>query len=107
MTGVHDAFAGTSSYPGARARDGRDGALVEEADGSYRTGAGVSPGDTVALGLVGVGPDDLPSGAKAAYGAAGRDAADDEVRGVVYLDFTPGGGRGRAGSTGARAGCPR
>lgn len=92
VTGVHDAFAGTSSYPGARARDGRDGALVEEADGSYRTGAGVSPGDTVALGLVGVGPDDLPSGAKAAYGAAGRDAADDEMRGVVYLDFTPGGG---------------
>ncbi|WP_217254266.1 ABC transporter permease subunit [Streptomyces sp. AC602_WCS936] len=93
VTGVHDAFAGTSGYPGARAREGQGGGgLVRAADGSYRTSVGVSPGDTVALGLVGVAPDDLPSGAKTAYGAAGQDAAADEVSGVVYLDFTPGGG---------------
>ncbi|MEU6458244.1 ABC transporter permease subunit [Streptomyces sp. NPDC047065] len=93
VTGVHDAFAGTASYPSARAREGQDGGgLVKAADGAYRTSAGVSPGDTVALGLVGVLPDDLPSGTEPAYGAAGREAAPGEVSGVVYLDFTPGGG---------------
>ncbi len=108
VTGVHDAFAGKSTYPGARAREGQDGGgLVKAADGSYRTSTGVSPGDTVALGLVGVLPDDLPSGTKPAYGAAGREAATGEVSGVVYLDFTPGGEGSRAGSTGARTGCPR
>ncbi|MFF0514202.1 ABC transporter permease subunit [Streptomyces sp. NPDC004250] len=93
VSGVHDAFAGTASYPTARVREGQDGGgLVKAADGAYRTSAGVSPGDTVALGLVGVLPDDLPSGAEPAYGAAGREAASGEVSGVVYLDFTPGGG---------------
>ncbi|WP_425246552.1 ABC transporter permease subunit [Streptomyces sp. NEAU-NA10] len=87
---VHDAFRDTSAYPTARARDGQG--LTEAADGSYRTGASVSPGDSVALALVGVPPKDLPTGAEPAYAAAGRKAAPDELRGVVYLDFTPGGG---------------
>lgn len=60
----------------------------------------------MALGLVGVAPKDLPGDAGPAYAAAHRKAAADELRGVVYLDFTPGGGsRGR--STGGRAGCRR
>ncbi|KOU59572.1 ABC transporter permease [Streptomyces sp. MMG1533] len=87
---VHDAFTGTSSYPTARARDGQG--LAKGADGSYRTGTGASPGDSVTLGLVGVAPRDLPAGAEPAYAAAGRKAAPDELSGVVYLDFTPGGG---------------
>ncbi|MFD4410736.1 ABC transporter permease subunit [Streptomyces sp. NPDC058476] len=90
VVGVHDAFAGTSSYPTARARDGQG--LTQGADGSYRTTASASPGDTVGLGLVGVLPKDLPKDAKPAYAAAGQKAAGDELRGVVYLDFTPGGG---------------
>ncbi|MET7776572.1 MULTISPECIES: ABC transporter permease [Streptomyces] len=90
VVGVHDAFEGTSSYPTARARDGRG--LTKGADGSYRTTASASPGHTVGLGLVGVLPKDLPKDAKPAYTAAGQKAARDELRGVVYLDFTPGGG---------------
>ncbi|MCX5183835.1 ABC transporter permease subunit [Streptomyces sp. NBC_00268] len=90
VVGVHDAFEGTSSYPTARARDGRG--LTKGADGSYRTTAFASPGHTVGLGLVGVLPKDLPKDAKPAYAAAGQKAARDELRGVVYLDFTPGGG---------------
>jgi alpha-glucoside transport system permease protein len=46
----------------------------------------------VALGLVGVLPGDVPDGAEPAYAAAERQAAGGELRGVVYLDFTPGGG---------------
>ncbi|MDO0915828.1 ABC transporter permease subunit [Streptomyces sp. DT2A-34] len=87
---VHDAFQGTSTYPTARARDGQG--LTKGPDGSYRTSASVSPGEAVTLGLVGVLPDDLPGGTEPAYAAAGHKANPGELRGVVYLDFTPGGG---------------
>ncbi|PBC64639.1 ABC transporter permease [Streptomyces sp. Tue6028] len=90
VVSVHDAFKGTSSYPTARARDGQG--LTKGADGSYRTTAAASPGHAVDLGLVGVLADDLPGDARPAYPAAARKAAPDELRGVVYLDFTRGGG---------------
>ncbi|MEU0585138.1 ABC transporter permease subunit [Streptomyces sp. NPDC006132] len=99
VVSVHDAFEEQSSYPTARARDGQG--LTKEKDGSYRTSASVSPGDAVTLGLVGVQPADLPGDARPASGAAGRKAAADELRGVVYLDFTPGGG-GEQGKVDAR-----
>ncbi|WP_405566167.1 ABC transporter permease subunit [Streptomyces phaeochromogenes] len=87
---VHDAFKDASSYPNARARDGQG--LTKAADGSYGTTAAASPGDTVGLGLVGVRAEDLPGDARPAYPASGRKASADELRGVVYLDFTRGGG---------------
>ncbi|KAB1987247.1 ABC transporter permease subunit [Streptomyces triticiradicis] len=96
VVSVHDAFTGTSTYPTARARDGQG--LTEGADGSYGTTAPTTPGHTVGLGLVGVLPEDLPQGARPAYAAARRTAASDELRGVVYLDFTRGGG-GEQGRT--------
>ncbi|MFF8280836.1 ABC transporter permease subunit [Streptomyces lateritius] len=92
VVGVHDAFTGTSSYPTARPRD--DQGLRKTPDGSYGTAAAVSPGRTVDLGLVGVSPKDMPAEAKPASAAK---AGADEVRGAVYLDFTPGGG-GRPGA---------
>ncbi|MER6731859.1 ABC transporter permease subunit [Streptomyces puniciscabiei] len=91
VVSVHDAFEGTSSYPTAR---GRQGLLTQDHDGSYRTTA--SAGHSVALPMVGVLPKDLPKGAEPAAAAAARKAAPGELRGVVYLDFTPGGG-GRQG----------
>ncbi|MFJ6729056.1 carbohydrate ABC transporter permease [Streptomyces sp. NPDC091281] len=90
LVSVHDAFSDSAAYPTARARPGGD--LDADKDGSYTTGASVSPGDTVNLPLVGVAPKDLPSGAAPAFPASGEDAAPGELRGVVYLDFTPGGG---------------
>ncbi|MGW1951711.1 ABC transporter permease subunit [Streptomyces sp. NPDC001920] len=87
---VHDVFQGSSTYPTARARDGQQ--LTKGTDGSYRLNASASPGEAVTLGLVGVLPDDVPDGAEPAYAAAGAKARPDELRGVVYLDFTPGGG---------------
>ena len=87
---IHDAFEGASSYPTARARQGQG--LTQGRDGSYVTSAGVAPGDSVTLPMVGVLPKDLPKAASPAYAAAGKKAASDELRGVVYLDFTPGGG---------------
>ncbi|MEU6918959.1 ABC transporter permease [Streptomyces olindensis] len=99
VVSVHDAFEAESSYPTARARDGQG--LTKEKDGSYRTSASVSPGDAMTLGLVGVQPGDLPGDARPASGAAGRKAGPGELRGVVYLDFTPGGG-GEQGKVDAR-----
>ncbi|MFD7698108.1 ABC transporter permease subunit [Streptomyces sp. NPDC059805] len=88
---VHDMFQDTSAYPTARARDGQGG-LTKASDGAYRTTGTVSPGQSVALGLVGVLPADLPDGTEPAYEAARRTAGAGELSGVVYLDFTPGGG---------------
>ncbi|MFG2548963.1 ABC transporter permease subunit [Streptomyces sp. NPDC048581] len=90
VVSVHDAFQGTSTYPTARARDGQG--LTKAADGSYRTSASASPGEAVTLGLVGVLPADLPGDARPANAAAGQKAGPGELSGVVYLDFTPGGG---------------
>ncbi|MFD3377884.1 MULTISPECIES: ABC transporter permease subunit [unclassified Streptomyces] len=87
---VHDAFKDASSYPNARARDGQG--LTKAADGSYGTTATASPGDTVGLGLVGVRAEDLPGSARPAYPASTGKPSADELRGVVYLDFTRGGG---------------
>ncbi|MER6787983.1 ABC transporter permease subunit [Streptomyces sp. NPDC000658] len=99
VVSVHDAFRGTSPYPEGRAREG--GTLTRGADGSYRTGADVSPGASLALPLVGVPPKNVPADARPAYPAAARKAAPGELRGVVYLDFTPGGG-GRQGTVDPR-----
>jgi alpha-glucoside transport system permease protein len=85
---VHDAFKSSSSYPTARARQGW---LTQGGDGSYTTAKSVSPGGSVNIPMVGVLPKDLPEDASPAYTAAGRKAAPGELRGVVYLDFTPGG----------------
>ncbi|GFH34610.1 carbohydrate ABC transporter permease [Streptomyces pacificus] len=89
VVGVHDVFADSSPYPTARAREGKG--LAKAPDASYTTVGSASPGDTLALGLVGVKPADLPAEARPAYGAASKKDAD-ALSGVVYLDFTPGGG---------------
>ncbi|MGW7486583.1 ABC transporter permease subunit [Streptomyces sp. NPDC054786] len=90
--GVHDKVEGEStSFPTAKARLG-DKRLTKGHDGSYRTAHRTGPGNIVNLGLVGVAPKDMPSQARPAAQAATSPAGDGELRGVVYLDFTPGGG---------------
>ncbi|WP_326592716.1 ABC transporter permease subunit [Streptomyces sp. NBC_01294] len=90
VVGVHDAFADPAAYPTARAREGHG--LTGRAGGPYSTGETVRPGRSVSLGFVGVAPDTLPAGTKAAAGAAaGAATAADAIAGAVYLDFAPGG----------------
>ncbi|MBL1101656.1 ABC transporter permease subunit [Streptomyces coffeae] len=89
--GVHDAFSGdTAGYPTAHPQNPRT--IPAQKDGSYRTAKTASPGDTVNLGLVGVPPKDVPKEAKPARQASSAPAAKGELRGVVYIDFTLGGG---------------
>lgn len=98
VVGVHDTFSENSPYPNARSRDGEG--LVQH-DGGYRTEDTAGPGNTVNLGLVGVPPGEVPGEAKPAAEAAKVPAKQDELRGVVWLDFTPGGG-GSAGEVDAK-----
>ncbi|MEV6566098.1 ABC transporter permease [Streptomyces kronopolitis] len=89
--GIHDRFQGESaSLPTAKPRLG-DKQLTKGHDGSYRTAHRTSPGHTVDLGLVGIAPKDMPPQARPAAPAAKSPAAEGELRGVVYFDFTPGG----------------
>ncbi|MFP8943764.1 ABC transporter permease subunit [Streptomyces fenghuangensis] len=92
--GVHDVFADRPAYPGARGReDTGETPLARGQDGSYGTAADLTPGRTVSLGVVGVPPKEVPSGAEPATAPEGSSGAGDgALAGTVYLDFTPGGG---------------
>ncbi|MDB1086385.1 ABC transporter permease subunit [Streptomyces sp. ACA25] len=100
VVGIHDVFTESSPYPGAWAReDAADGAgpgIEEQPDGSFATTGTVGHGDTVTLPVLGIPPGDLPGTAEPALPAAQEQAAADELRGIVFLDFSPGGG-GEAG----------
>jgi len=84
VVGVHDVFAKSSQYPGARPRDPKQ--LVSTDDG-YRTAQARPAGATaVQLPLVAVPPDDIPDDAAQAETASGSG-----LHGTVWLDFKPGG----------------
>lgn len=80
---VHDAFSPPSQYYGARARDG---APLHEAAGGFEASA--TTGTPALLPLVGLPQDRVPAGAE----PAALPAAAPGLAGVVWLDFTPGGG---------------
>ncbi|KOU38676.1 ABC transporter permease [Streptomyces sp. WM6373] len=90
VVGVHDGFDDAAAYPTARAREGHG--LTGAAGGPYSTASTVRPGGSLSLGFIGVAPDAMPAGAKAAAADAAADApGTDAIGGVVYLDFAPGG----------------
>jgi alpha-glucoside transport system permease protein len=100
VTSVHDTFAGGSRYPGASAREGDRSPDVAEA-GAVVTRQAVRPGQTVLIPLVGVKPENLPkkpTSAKAPSAAAGG------VSGLVWFDFTKGGGGTLNSPDGSEAG---
>ncbi len=89
IVGIHDAFVPPSPYYGANPRD--DVGLVV-ADGGYQTDTAIAVGDAVTLPLVGLPADRIPTEASAATAPP----AGPGLNGVVWLDFTRGGG-GKAG----------
>ncbi|MBA0049515.1 sugar ABC transporter permease [Streptomyces sp. AJS327] len=84
-TGVHDTFAETSPFPGARPRADAD--LKPTGDGDFTTGSTVSSRDPAALPLVGLPPKEVADAEK----AVPAKPADGEVTGTVWLDFVKGG----------------
>jgi alpha-glucoside transport system permease protein len=88
---VSDATDPPGVLPGARSSEPDS---VEEAPGGgLQTAGPVAPGDTVALGIVAIPPENVPADAIA---AAEPSPVEGGVAGTVWLDFAPGGG-GEAG----------
>jgi len=85
LVGIHDIFKSPSDFTGARPRDPQ--ALVNQG-GSFTTAATVSPAQPAQLPLVGLPQNKIPSNAA----PAATSVSDSGLRGVVWLDFAPGGG---------------
>ncbi|MFV2174111.1 carbohydrate ABC transporter permease [Actinomadura sp. LOL_011] len=89
MVAVHDMFSTDRTYPGAGPRTAGD-QPVREDGGAVLAARPVSAGQTAVLPLVKVKPEYLPESAKPA--AAPPRAGSGEITGVVWFDFTRGGG---------------
>ncbi|MGW1159044.1 carbohydrate ABC transporter permease [Streptomyces sp. NPDC002513] len=89
--GVHDTFAQSSAFP--KAHPGRESPLIAQG-GGFITRTAVHVGRPVALPLVGVAPDKMPSGAKRAVQAGPEPG---RITGTTWQDFTRGKGVGRLG----------
>ncbi|MEU6093233.1 sugar ABC transporter permease [Streptomyces sp. NPDC047079] len=90
--GIHDTFAQSSAFP--KAHPGRESPLVAQG-GGFITRSTVHTGRPVALPLVGVAPDQMPSGAKKAASAGSEPG---RITGTTWQDFTRGKGVGRLGA---------
>ncbi|MEU6067354.1 sugar ABC transporter permease [Streptomyces sp. NPDC047082] len=91
--GIHDTFAQSSAFP--KAHPGRQSPLEPDA-GGFITSATVHTGQTVALPLVGVAPDQMPDNAKKAVAAKPEPG---KITGTTWQDFTRGRGVGKLGAT--------
>ncbi|WP_316753988.1 carbohydrate ABC transporter permease [Streptomyces herbicida] len=90
--GIHDTFAQSSAFP--KAHPGRQSPLEPDA-GGFITSATVHTGQTVALPLVGVAPDQMPDNAKKAVAAKPEPG---KITGTTWQDFTRGRGVGKLGT---------
>ena len=91
VVAVHDVFEPPTPYSGVHPRDTT--VLNGPEGGDYQTATPVRAGSPVQLPLVGLAPDKVPTHAQ--YATA--PSANRGVSGVVWLDFTKGGG-GRPGA---------
>ncbi|MFE1861339.1 carbohydrate ABC transporter permease [Streptomyces anandii] len=94
--GVHDTFAQSSAFP--KAHPGRNSPLKPDNggdQGGFLTITPVHTGQWVALPLVGVAPDQMPSSAERAVQAK---AEPGRITGTTWQDFTRGKGVGRLGA---------
>jgi alpha-glucoside transport system permease protein len=91
VTSVVDAVRAPGELAGARPSQPQ---AVPRADGGFATVDSFRSGQTVGIGVVGLTPDKVPKDAAIARAPSGGRSG--ELRGVVWLDFTRGGG-GRPG----------
>ncbi len=87
ITSVHDVFASSSQYPGARPRENDQAPDVVQG-GAVVTKQAAQPGQSVLIPLVGLKPDVVAKAAPAKAATTTPGA----LTGTVWLDFTPGGG---------------
>jgi alpha-glucoside transport system permease protein len=91
VTSVVDAVRPPGEITGARPSQPD---AARRADGGYATTRSFRPGEVVGFGLAGITADKVPKGATLARAPSGSEAR--ALRGIVWLDFTRGGG-GQAG----------
>ncbi|MEW9547513.1 ABC transporter permease subunit [Nonomuraea sp. NPDC050783] len=101
ITTVHDTFSSSQGYPGARPREG-DQSQVATQNGAVVTKQPVQVGQPVLIPIVGVKPAALPAEATTAKAPA----AGNDVSGVVWFDFTAGGGGTSGQVDGTEKGLP-
>jgi len=87
LVGIHDTFISPSEYSGALPRPN---AGVVTQGGAFVLSRPVSAGQQASLPVVGLPPTKIPKAAKPAQAPVSARA--DAISGVVWLDFTPGGG---------------
>jgi alpha-glucoside transport system permease protein len=85
VVGVHDTFSESSEYSGARPRGNQ---LLATSEAGYTTTATYDASKPAALPLVGLPPARVPEDAA----TAAQPDTGSGLRGVVWLDFTQGGG---------------
>ncbi|UXY20118.1 sugar ABC transporter permease [Streptomyces cynarae] len=90
--GIHDTFAPSSAFP--KAHPGRESPLKPDG-GGFITRTTVHTGESVALPLVGVAPDQMPKSARRAVRA---EAEPGKITGTAWQDFTRGRGVGKLGA---------
>ncbi|NJP92073.1 ABC alpha-glucoside transporter, inner membrane subunit AglF [[Actinomadura] parvosata subsp. kistnae] len=100
LTTVADTFSSSQGYPAARPREG-DQSPVAAQDGGVVTKQPVQAGQPVLIPIVGVKPEVMPSNAQTAKTPAGEG-----LSGVVWFDFTQGGGGRNGAVDGAEKGLP-
>jgi alpha-glucoside transport system permease protein len=88
LGGVYNLFNGPGPYPEATFVQGQQ--PLERQAGAIALTEGLEPGDTGAIGLVGILEGDVPSDATQ---AAQPEAPDNGIGLVVWRDFKPGGGQ--------------
>jgi alpha-glucoside transport system permease protein len=100
VTSVEDAIRPPGDFPDAIPSDTD---AVRPSDGGFATTASFGRGDVIATGLVAIPPDDVPSDARQ---AVEPDVPADGLGGVVWRDFTPGGGGARGAVDEGEVGLP-
>jgi len=84
---IHDAFRPSGALPDAESSTSR---LTGSPKRGFVLQTPLRPGDVARLGLTGISPDSVPSGA---VQAADPEPSGDGITGVVWRDFKPGGGK--------------
>lgn len=95
---VANAVRPPGPYPGAR--PSQPGTVQATPDGGWRLTADLSAGSVARIGLIGFPPSEIPGSARDAADAAPRPGA---ITGVVWRDFTAGGGTAGAVDPGEKA----
>ncbi|KAB8197288.1 ABC transporter permease subunit [Nonomuraea phyllanthi] len=101
LTTVHDTFSSSQGYPEARPREG-DQSPVADDGGAVVTKQPAQAGQPVMIPIVGVKQGLMPTDAQPAKAPA----VGDGLSGVVWFDFTPGGGGTSGAVDGSEKGLP-